>query len=282
MRTIDTKWRELAKGQRLVTQFELDLQIHFSRPLNVAQRRKNARQPTSRTEDTPSLDIVWQWWQQIAFVPPKVEEKAGDRGEWQLLALLQARLPDTYCALTQVLVAKRLDADVIVVGPTGIWVLESKYWSGKITDRLGQWHQTKIYHQPGGTLTSADKEAASFDLQWRREYNAVMNLIATKFPQFGLDIDGGLAFTQPNVELEIDDTARAKYGNAEYWAGQILGRASIPGLSTEFQLQIADALLTSHDHFDEDRHAPSSASTLANTLYEGTVQKVKRFVAEYC
>ena len=282
MRTISTEWRELAKGYRLVTQLELDLQIHLARSLNVAQRRKNARKPTGRTEDAPSLDIIQQWWQQIAFVPPKVEEKVGDRGEWQLLACLQAKLPGTYCAIPKVLVARRLDADVIVVGPSGIWVLESKYWSGKITDRLGQWHQTKTYHQPGGTLTSEDKDASSFDLQWRREYNAVMNLVAKKFPQFGLDIDGGLAFTQPNVELEIDDTSRAKYGNAEDWAGRILDRAAIPDLSTDVQLQISDALMNSHDYFDEGRQARSSASDLANTLYETTVQKVKTFVAEYC
>ncbi len=282
MRTIHTKWRELTKGYRLVTQLELDLQIHLIRSLSVAQRRKNARKPTSRTIDSPSLDILQQWWQQIAFVPPKVEEKIGDRGEWQLLSFLQSKLPDTYCALTKVLVAKRLDADAIVVGPSGIWVLESKYWSGKITDRLGQWHQTKTYHQPGGTLTAEDKDAPSFDLQWRKEQNAVMNLVATRFPQFGMNVYGGLAFTQPNVELEIDDTSRAKYGNAEDWAGRILGHAAIPDLSTEVQLQIIDALMNSHDYFDEGRQARSSASDLANTLYEITVQNAKIFVAEYC
>ena len=282
MRTIDTKWRELTKGYHLVTQLELDLQIQFTRSLSVAQRRKNARKSTSRTIDSPSLDIIQQWWQQITSVLPKLAEKTGDRGEWHLLSVLRSKLPDTYCALTQILVAKRLDADVIVVGPSGIWVLESKYWSGKITDHLGQWHQTKTYHQPGGTLASEEKDASSFDLQWLMEKNAVMKCIAAKFPQFGLDIDGGLAFTQPSVELEIDDTSRAKYGYAEDWAGRILGHASIPDLSTEFQLQIIDALMNSHDYFDEGRQARSSASDLANTLYEITVQKVKIFVAEYC
>jgi len=47
MWTIDTKWRELTRGYHLVTQFELDLQIQFARSLTVAQRRKNARKPTS-------------------------------------------------------------------------------------------------------------------------------------------------------------------------------------------------------------------------------------------
>ena len=282
MRTINTKWRELTTGYRLVTELELDLQIHLTRSLSVAQRRKKARNLTGWTEDSPSLDIIQQWWQQIAFAPPKMEEKVGDRGEWHLLSVLRSKLPDTYCALTQILVAKRLDADVIVVGPSGIWVLESKYWSGKITNHLGQWHQTKTYHQPGGMLVSEDKKAPAFDLQWRREMDAVMKCIAAKFPQFGLDIDGGLAFTQPSVELEIDDTSRAKYGYAEDWAGRILSRAAIPDLSTEFQLQIIDALMNSHDYFDEGRQARSSASDLANTLYEITVQKVKIFVAEYC
>lgn len=282
MRTINTKWRELTKGYRLVTQLELDLQIHLTRSLKVAQRRKDARKPTSAAVDSPSLDIVQQWWQHITFIPPKLAEKAGDRGEWHLLSVLRSKLPDTYCALAQVLVDKRLDADVIVVGPSGIWVLESKYWGGKITDRLGHWHQTKTYHQPGGTLTSEDKDASSFDLQWRREYNAVVNLVAAKYPQFGLDIHGGLAFTQPNVELEIDDTSRARYGKAEDWAGWILGRAAIPDLSTEVQLQIIDALMTGHDYFDEGRPACSSASDLAKTLHEITVQKAEFFVAEYC
>ena len=282
MRTIDTKWRELTKGYHLVTQLELDLQVQFTRALTIAQRRKNARKLTNWAEDAPSLDICRQWWQHITSVAPKLAEKAGDRGEWQLLSCLRSKLPDTYCALAQILVARRLDADVIVIGPSGIWVLESKYWSGKITEQLGQWHQTKTYHQRGGMLTSEDKEVPAFDLQWRREYNAVVNLVAAKFPQFGLDIDGGLAFTKPNVELEIDDTSRATYDNAEGWAGRILSRAAILDLSTEVQLQISDALLQSHDYFDEDRPARSSAFDLANALYEIIVQEVKTFVAKYC
>jgi hypothetical protein len=46
MRTIDTKWRELTKGYHLVTQLELDLQVQFTRSLNIAQRRKNTRKLT--------------------------------------------------------------------------------------------------------------------------------------------------------------------------------------------------------------------------------------------
>jgi hypothetical protein len=282
MRTINITWRDLAKGYRLATQLEQDLQIHLTRSLKAAQRRKEARKLTGRIVDAPSIDIIQQWWQQITLVPPKLEEKAGDRGEWHLLSVLRSKLPDTYCALTNVLVDKRLDADVIVVGPSGIWVLESKYWSGKITNHLGQWHQTKTYHQPGGMLVSEDKKAPAFDLQWRREMDAVMKCITARFPQFGLDIDGGLAFTQPNVKLDIDDTSQAKHHTAEEWAEQILSRAAIPDLSTQIQLQIVDALIQSHDYFDEGREARSSAFDAAQTLHDIIVQKAKMFVAEYC
>lgn len=281
MRTISTEWCGLEKGYRLVTQLELDLQVHLTRSLNAAQRRKDAGKSAGGTEQSPPLDISLPWWRKIAFVPPKVQEKAGDQGEWELLSFLQSKLPDTYYAVTKVLVAKSLDADVIVVGPTGIWVLESKYWSGKITDRLGQWHQTKTYHQPGGTLNSKDKDASSFDLQWLMEKNAVMNLIATRFPKFGLDIYGGLAFTQPNVELEIDDTSRARYGNAEYWAGRIQGSSTITELTTDMQLQIIDALMNLHDSFKANQNR-ASASALAQALYDATVQKAEVFITENC
>ena len=95
MRTISIEWRELAKGYRFVTQLEMDLQIHLTRSRNAAQRRKNAGKSAGGTEESPPFDIALQSWRKIAFVPPKVEEKIGDRGEREFLSFLQSKLPDT-------------------------------------------------------------------------------------------------------------------------------------------------------------------------------------------
>jgi hypothetical protein len=241
--------------------------------------------PALENEEPIPLDILRQWRQTIAFIPPLSIEKLGDIGEREFLALLQSRLPDTYCAVTNVLVAKNLDADAIVVGPTGVWILESKYWSGKIKVRQGIWRRTKTYYEPGGALANKEEELESFALQWTREMNAVVNIITARLPSLSwlaFSIEGGLVFTHPNVELDIDDSCRVAYGKVDYWVEQILGHAPIPDLSTEeSQLQIIDALVSSGDYFKASQNR-SSASDLAQTLYDSTAHKAQVFVTENC
>jgi hypothetical protein len=244
-----------------------------------------AQKPAPENEEPVPLDILRQWWQTIAFVPPRSIEKLGDIGEREFLAMLQSRLPDTYCAVTNVLVARNLDADMVLVGPTGIWILESKYWSGKIKVRQGIWRRTKTYYEPGGTLANKEEDLESFALQWAREMNAVVKIITTKLPSLSwlaFSIEGGLVFTHPDVELDIDDSCRVAYGKVDYWVEQILDHALIPDLSTEeSQLQIIDVLVSSGDTFKANQ-SRSSASALAQTLYDSTAQKAEAFVAENC
>jgi hypothetical protein len=48
----------------------------------------------------------------------------GDQGEESFVSCLSGALSKEYVAVRDLLVAQNLDADVIVVGPTGFWIYE--------------------------------------------------------------------------------------------------------------------------------------------------------------
>jgi hypothetical protein len=48
----------------------------------------------------------------------------GDQGEESFVSYLSGALSKEYVAVRTLLVAQNLDADVIVVGPTGSWIYE--------------------------------------------------------------------------------------------------------------------------------------------------------------
>jgi hypothetical protein len=48
----------------------------------------------------------------------------GDQGEESFVSYLSGALPKEYVAVRNLLVAQNLDADAIVVGPTGSWIYE--------------------------------------------------------------------------------------------------------------------------------------------------------------
>jgi hypothetical protein len=144
----------------------------------------------------------------------------GDKGEKALLDALKSRLPNQFIALHQVMVLRNLDADVVVLGPSGIWLLESKYLSGKVICRNGEWSQEKRYYKRGGIPAKEILPWKPYDEQWLREKESVAQTIARRMPQemhwLVNEIRGGLVFTHPRVTLEIDPSCRVEYGSISY------------------------------------------------------------------
>jgi hypothetical protein len=105
-------------------------------------------------------DLSGRWWSAISAPasstrrsgPDFSARRYGDEGEAALVSHLARRLSEEYLAIRGPLVAPNLDADVIVAGPTGVWVYEVKNWSGQITCERGEWRRVKSYRQPGGRL----------------------------------------------------------------------------------------------------------------------------------
>jgi len=123
-----------------------------------------------------------------------------------LLQQLRAELPGTYVLARGLLVAPSLDADIIVIGPAGVWVFDSKYWTGHITYSNGQWLRRKEYYESGGQLTYKEEIIAhGFDRQWIREQAAIQTTLTRDLALVG-PVRGGVAFTHPKAMWTIDDS----------------------------------------------------------------------------
>ncbi len=236
--------------------------------------------PVKGAEGKKLLDIVDEWWQELEPPPFKIQ-KYGDEGEKNLLDALRRKLPDSFFALHSLMTRKNLDADIIVLGPTGFWLLESKFNSGTIYCENGEWSQEKTYYEPGGKQVTKKDPKRPYDLQWLDEKKEIVETISRQVPQdmlWVLDtIKGGIAFTYNEVNLDIDQTCKASYGRISGWTKRISTSPTISNFTTGVQLQVVDALsdFASQVTQNNDR---KSAKQLAINICNNAEQEIISFV----
>ncbi len=205
------------------------------------------RRPSLQTTPTLSLDIVSAWWKALG-IQEQPERGYGLEGVSNLLEELTQKLPDHFITFQELLVTQSLDADVLVLGPNGIWVLESKFWAGQVVCRKGTWYQVKDVYQRGGAV---DKKVTSYginpDDQWLREQSMVVETLRRRVPEHAFllkHVKGGLVFSHPEVELLIDNSCKVQWGKVDTWAETIQNGKPIRQFTPEIQLEVADAILT--------------------------------------
>lgn len=76
----------------------------------------------------------------------------GNKGEWKVAKLLKKKLPEDYVVLNNVLIQKgerSSQIDHLVISPCGIFVIETKYYSGLIFGRedYDEWTQNIYGHK---------------------------------------------------------------------------------------------------------------------------------------
>jgi hypothetical protein len=183
------------------------------------------------------------------------------------------------------LVTQSLDADVLVLGPNGIWVLESKFWAGQVVCRKGTWYQVKDVYQRGGAV---DKKVTSYginpDDQWLREQSMVVETLRRRVPDHAFllkHVNGGLVFSHPEVELLIDNSCKVQWGKVENWAETILHAKPIRQFTPEIQLEVADAILTFANIVDSASPQRSSAASLAQRVYSTTAGEARKYITKW-
>lgn len=245
---------------------------------------KLGRRPTLQTTPTVSLDIITPWWQALE-IHDQPERGYGLEGVSNLLVELTQKLPDDFITFQELLVTQSLDADLLILGPNGIWVLESKFWTGQVICRKGTWYQVKDVYQRGGAL---EKKVTSYDInpdeQWLRERSMVIETLRRRVPNHPFllrHVKGGLVFTHPDVELLIDNSCKVDWGRVEDWAVRILKAKPIRQFTVEIQLEVADAILTFANIVDSASPQRDSATVLAQKLYNSAVSEAKKYVSKW-
>jgi hypothetical protein len=122
--------------------------------------------------------------------------KGGRQGEKAVINTLTKSLNDDYYIINGAYLKDRGgDIDHIVLGPSGIYVLETKNWSGKIICNGDQWQR------PGKTIKGNPS------LQVKRNTQKVKKLIDNSHTirDSNLWVEGLIVFTNTNADLNISN-----------------------------------------------------------------------------
>jgi hypothetical protein len=121
--------------------------------------------------------------------------QGGQQGEKTVIKTLTNNLNDEYHLINGVYQKGKGDIDHIVLGPTGVYVLETKNWSGKIVCNGDQWHR------PGKDIKSNPS------LQVKHNTQKIKKLINSShiFQKPDIWIEGVLVFTNTHANLTINN-----------------------------------------------------------------------------
>jgi hypothetical protein len=234
------------------------------------------------------LDLEGTWWSKMStfHMPssgPGSKNNFGHIGEDNLIERLKYSLDDNYICIKNLLVGKKLDADAVIIGPEGIWILESKFVSGIIRLRNKAWTRTKTYYAPGGTQVSEESDLPDYEDQWLREKRAIEISIKDNFPKLFKPptplIKGGLVFTHNSSRLDLDSSIKIPYGTTSDWLSFLDQEKSEELLSQQQVFELTNILLNKSKELSSNNRR--SAVDVALEVYEESVENMKSFCQEH-
>jgi hypothetical protein len=119
--------------------------------------------------------------------------RGGWEGEKRVTKLLRSSLSDDYYLINNLRLPGYGDVDHVVLGPNGVFVLETKNWSGKISCNGDFWQRKGNRHVPGSPSEQAKRNAAKV----RYAIDASGNL------PFSVWLDAIVVFTNNHAELHL-------------------------------------------------------------------------------
>lgn len=226
-----------------------------------------------------ALSLADRWWESLAPGGFAVE-KYGDVGEVDFLTLLGRSLPDSWLAVRGLLTSAHIisDTDVLLLGPSGLWIFEVKHWSGKIFKQDGAWKQ--VHKRREETV----HEQAP-DEQWNIQRDEILKTIQVRLPHLswtsGL-LRGGVVFSHPRAELDKANILgnTAAYGPAGAWVERLRQSPPEERFTLEVRLEVLDALATWARR--NERHTANYVSSKENAerLYREAASELRDRVAQ--
>lgn len=121
--------------------------------------------------------------------------RGGWEGEKRVAKLLKNTLSDDYCLVNEVRLDKGSDMDHLVLGPNGIFVIETKNWSGKVTCYGDEWQRQDRNKFNGSPSKQVKKNTTK--IKRLLEAHPVLRI-------HGIWVEPIVVFTNDNVELHLN------------------------------------------------------------------------------
>lgn len=222
-----------------------------------------------------SLELTEHWWQAISSRESLESTDADEAGQTAFLKFLAQHLPDEYFAVRSPFLQSSLNLDVLVIGPTGIWLFETRHWRGRVVYRNGVWQRQPA---PAARL---EPLTTPLDRSWLVGRNIIETTLTERLARranFGALIRGGLVFTHPEVEIELDAASKVEAGTPAQWLQRIRSTARLAQFTTEAQLLVLDALLDYALSLYVTRPVVQSGVELAKTLYGDLLEDLRQYI----
>ena len=228
----------------------------------------------------PKLNLVENWWDELSRSPRLKNHEVstyGNIGEKDLLSAMETLLSNTVLALVGPKVKQTLDADLILLAQNGIWVFDSKYYSGDVSFRNGRWEHSKTIYLKGGhgAREQDEKETPDISREWISERDSIQKTLekrcGTNFPP----VRGGIVFTHREVSLHIGQECPVNTGKIGDWAKIVSTTPQDLNITLRDLCQYADAVLDFSHLMEKDNFV--SAIHVAEDSYaslEGNIRSL--------
>jgi hypothetical protein len=242
---------------------------------------------TSNDEDESPLrqrlfpKLLPLWRREMAIPIPSVQEVdrlAEETGKWGLIGefdlirdLERVVSPETYI-LHSLKPKSGDDMDVVVIGPKGFWYFEVKHWNADFIWQDGQWQVWQFDHTTQDFQPVAMQEYP--DAQWARMRDeALINLRTSagdrlkKLTVMG-EVRGGIVFSNPHANIDIDRSAPFRYGTIEQWIALYQAAPRLRDMSPGRTLQLLELLLKRHQAFYPNAELHSMKDAVVTVIAE--------------
>jgi hypothetical protein len=174
----------------------------------------------------------------------EAQEQAGLSGERHVGQVLARELPQEYALINGLKLPRAAgDIDHVVVGPTGVFLLETKTMAGQIVcEADGTWRRTRIGRAGTPYAAYIGDPAAQVQRNIFAVRNCLRKRAAGLFRGTQLWVEGLVVFPHPRTELDVDHS-RVPAMRLDQTAAYICLHVPQRGLDAHEVDQVVDALL---------------------------------------
>ena len=225
-----------------------------------------------------AANLADQWWENLS---PRIliTRSKDDRREADFITSLVPHFSDEWLAVHNFFISNQEQTytNILLLGPSGLWLFEVVDWKGSIGKKDGQWFQ--IHKKNPVVLDEHPDEA------WNIQKEELLNSIRIRLPHLSWIsplMQGGIVFTNPKITLDktLIEGNTAPYGLADAWRQRLIQSQPEEKLTMEVRLEIKDMLFTTMRPPEVPSGEYRSSRDEANRIYMEVANQLREHVSK--